>query len=165
MRNPPPKEAPAESVSKSSDKSVSLAAQELNKALDKIAAISNTSVDRAMQLVTLVETTVQSFSQQTALFPDRISEAFAVLVPAIDTFNSSAGTLSNTIGSIPTNIALTSNNTTSINFTNSLDLNTDSLEKTIATQTVASNTGTNGNPAMLGDLQVLGRTRPVANMA
>lgn len=138
--------------------------QELNKAVDKIAAISNASVDRAMQLVTLVETTVQSFSQQTALFPDRISEAFAALVPAIDTFNSSAGTLSNAVGSIPTTIALTSNNTTSINFTGPLDLNTDSLEKAIANQTYASNTTTNGNPAMLGDLQVLGRTRSVANM-
>ena len=147
--------------SAASDKALQLA-QELNKAVDKIAAISNTSVDRAMQLVTLVETTVQSFSQQTALFPDRISEAFAVLVPAIDTFNSSAGTLSNAVGSIPTNIALTSNNTTSINFTNSLDLNTDSLEKAIATQALAANNNTNGNPAMLGDVMVFGRTRSVA---
>lgn len=151
----------ANAASAASEKSLEITKQ-LNSFVKQIVAISNSSIEQSMTLAKLVNTTVESFSQQAAALPGKFNESFLALGPVLDNFNKGADNLSNAVGSIPNNIALTSNNTTSINFTNSLDLNTDSLEKAIATQALASNTTTKGNPAMLGDLQVLGRTRSVA---
>jgi len=166
MRNPQPKEAAPETsaaASAASEKSIAIVAKLLDSYVTKIAAISNSSVEQSMTLAKLVNTTVESFSQQAAALPGKFNESFLALGPVLDNFNKGADNLSSAVGGIPSTIAITSNNTTSINFTGPLELNTDSLEKAIATQTlVASNTTTKGNPAMLGDLQVLGRTRSVA---
>ena len=175
--NTPPLKAPAPvkpvPVAPAVDKSASAAASAASdksiamlKLLDtyvgKIAAISNSSVEQSMTLAKLVNTTVESFSQQAAALPGKFNESFLALGPVLENFNKGADNLSNAVASIPSDIAITSNNTTSINFTGPLKLETDDLEKAIAKQTVASNTGTNRNPATLGDVLVFGRTRSVA---
>ena len=134
----------------------------LDTYVGKIAAISNSSVEQSMTLAKLVNTTVESFSQQAAALPGKFNESFLALGPVLENFNKGADNLSNAVASIPSDIAITSNNTTSINFTGPLKLETDDLEKAIAKQALASNTTTNGNPATLKDVLAFGRTRPVA---